>query len=108
MRILHVDTGVSSYLIDASETLTRGLSKSSLSLVLSSCNRLNLRSAMLCFLDLASPLSRTGKAAGIAAGCCGSDVLKDGPGGRFEKRSMVEVEMVATATNNPHGRNARQ
>jgi hypothetical protein len=51
--------------IEASATFTRGRSRSSFSLLFSSCSRRSFRSAMDCFLDLASPPSRTAYAAGI-------------------------------------------
>lgn len=74
------------YLIDASATFTRGLSRSSFSLVLSSCNLRSLRSAIDCFLLRASPPSFTAYAGGIVSiymqmmseDCLDCDSLRDG------------------------------
>ena len=56
--------------IDASDTLTRGRSRSSFNRALSSVSRRYLRSATLCFLFLTSPPDRSSNAGGMVIFWC--------------------------------------
>lgn len=79
---------IKAYLIEASETLTLGLSRSSFNRPLSSCNLLSFNSAMLCFFAFASPPSRA-YAVGILNECVDNRPIQDAYG---SSRDRIEME----------------
>ena len=82
--------------IDASDTLTRGRSRSSFNRALSSVSRRYLRSATLCFLFLTSPPDRSSNAGGMVIFWCRWWVVQvvggsSGGGGGGKDRARYNV-----------------